>query len=65
MSAREDVGAGCRRGRAELRDAYRFWFASRSEPELHDWVNEKDKDKKIRMQVTDEIKFAIDRYYFS
>ena len=42
-----------------------FVFAFHSEPELHDWVNEKDKDKKIRMQVTDEIKFAIDRYYFS
>lgn len=42
-----------------------FAFCFRSEPELHDWVNEKDKDKKIRMQVTDEIKFAIDRYYFS
>lgn len=35
------------------------------EPELHDWVNESDKDKKMAMQVTDEIKFAIDRYYFS
>lgn len=35
------------------------------EPELHDWVNERDKDKKMVMPITDEIKFAVDRYYFS
>lgn len=34
------------------------------EPELEEWVNEKDKDRKFALQVTPEISYAIDRYYF-
>jgi hypothetical protein len=35
------------------------------EPELQDWVTETSPQKKMKMPLTDEIKFAIDRYYFS
>jgi hypothetical protein len=35
------------------------------EPELQDWVHEGNKDKKMRMPLTPEIEFAVDRYYFS
>jgi hypothetical protein len=59
------MGAGVQGRLGGERGGLSFRVTFRSEPELHDWVNEKDKDKKIRMQVTDEIKFAIDRYYFS
>ncbi|KAJ9097271.1 hypothetical protein QFC21_004940 [Naganishia friedmannii] len=35
------------------------------EPELQDWVTETSPAKKMKMPLTDEIRFAIDRYYFS
>ncbi|KAJ9110753.1 hypothetical protein QFC20_002794 [Naganishia adeliensis] len=35
------------------------------EPELQDWVTESSPAKKMQIPVTDEIKFAVDRYYFS
>ena len=35
------------------------------EPELQDWVTESSPAKKMKIPLTDEIRFAVDRYYFS
>lgn len=35
------------------------------EPELQDWVTESSPAKKMQIPLTDEIRFAVDRYYFS
>lgn len=35
------------------------------EPELQDWVTESSPAKKMHIPLTDEIRFAVDRYYFS
>lgn len=34
------------------------------EPELQDWVTESSPAKKMQIPLTDEIRFAVDRYYF-
>ncbi|KAF8325996.1 uncharacterized protein EI90DRAFT_3231088 [Cantharellus anzutake] len=35
------------------------------EPEIQDWINKKLVTDKINYQLTDEMRFAIDRFYFS
>jgi hypothetical protein len=35
------------------------------EPELQDWVSQAKPESKIDYPLTDEIAFAIDRYYFN
>lgn len=35
------------------------------EPELQEWVTQNKPEKKINFQLTEEMRFAIDRFYFN